>query len=105
MVSTPSLSDPVIQHLDFIRDNEGNHVTQVEAFEFQCHVTGYEEQSTDDGARFNVTFMFGTKAGPTYVTNSTRLMVALDERELTGNLGNTVIYILKLYTVTLKTKA
>jgi len=71
-------------------------------FHFDCRVQ-YPQQTTDDGARFNVSLTFDGKADPnnaaTHVTtNGTALTVSFPSIALKGNVGKLVNISLVLQT-------
>ena len=71
---------------------ENGRELEVSRFAFQCTV-GYQEKDTDDGARFEVKFLFDEEEvnGLTdVVLNATDLTALLHEESLIGNLGKMV---------------
>jgi len=102
MTGDPIFTGPVENSVASPKHCESGFYTD---FHFECHVQ-YPQQTTDNGARFNVSLTFDNETDPNnpdthVVTNGTSLTVSFPSRALRGNVGKSVniTFILQTHTV------
>lgn len=67
------------------------HLPEDAKFYFTCNISGYAEQTVDDGSRFEVIFMAdGEDVGNAVTLNATYLEARLYDADLSGKAGTSV---------------
>ena len=67
------------------------HLREDAKFYFTCNISGYAQQTVDDGSRFEVVFMAdGENVGNVVSLNSTNLEARLYDADLSGKAGSSV---------------
>jgi len=90
-IASVVLSDPFISSSRLVQDVMYNTVNAT-IFSVTCTLSGYPQQVTDDGARFEVSFQMddGTTLFTTTLMSTSTMTVTINESYIAGQLGKRV---------------